>query len=210
MGFPIWSRDISPITGKWRCVTVEVNGTVAIAGIPVRPGDLVIADETGTCFVPQRLIETVLPLAEAITMKEREVMREIDGGIPIPPCRASSSVVERTREEVLSRVLQREKTRKLERRLRAAAICRLKMAPKRRAMCRRLAKFGAPRRHRGIGPTVGYHGGNVPFVSAMAIGVLNFFTAQAIPAPAGAPSRPRQQWQTHTRLRIGHGPTQLP
>jgi 4-hydroxy-4-methyl-2-oxoglutarate aldolase len=84
IGFPVWSRDISPITGKWRCVTVEVNGAVNIAGIAVRPGDLVIADETGTCFVPQRLIEKVLPMAESITMAERAVMRTIDSGIPIP------------------------------------------------------------------------------------------------------------------------------
>lgn len=84
MGLPIWSRDISPITGKWRCVTVEVNGAVSIAGITVRAGDLVVADETGTCFVPQHLIEKVLPMAEEITFKERAVMAEIDGGIPVP------------------------------------------------------------------------------------------------------------------------------
>ncbi len=84
IGFPVWLRDISPITGKWRCVTVEVNGTVNIAGIAVRPVDLVIADDTGTCFVPQHLIAKVLPMAEDITMKERQVMREIDAGIKIP------------------------------------------------------------------------------------------------------------------------------
>lgn len=84
IGFPIWSRDISPITGKWRCVTVEVNGPVSIAGLAVRPGDLVIADETGTCFVPHRLVDEVLPLAEAITHKERAVMRELDTGVAVP------------------------------------------------------------------------------------------------------------------------------
>lgn len=84
IGFPVWSRDISPITGKWRCVTVEVNGTVGIAGVSVRAGDLVIADETGTCFVPRRLVEQVLPLAEAVTMKEREIMRTLDAGISVP------------------------------------------------------------------------------------------------------------------------------
>jgi len=84
IGFPVWSRDISPITGKWRCVTVEVNGAVSVAGIAVRPGDLVIADETGTCFVPHRLIDRVLPMAEDITHKERAVMRRIDEGIAVP------------------------------------------------------------------------------------------------------------------------------
>jgi regulator of RNase E activity RraA len=84
IGFPVWSRDISPITGKWRCVTVEVNGPVSIAGLSVRAGDLVIADETGTCFVPHALVEQVLPLAEEITHKERAVLRELDGGIANP------------------------------------------------------------------------------------------------------------------------------
>jgi regulator of RNase E activity RraA len=84
IGFPLWTTDISPITGKWRCVTVEVNGTVAIKGIAVRPGDLVVADETGTCFVPQKLIDQVLVQAEQITMKERAILKDIDGGIAMP------------------------------------------------------------------------------------------------------------------------------
>jgi regulator of RNase E activity RraA len=84
IGFPIWSRDISPITGKWRCVTVEINGPVAIAGVPVRPGDLVIADETGTCFVPHALIDEVLPIAEAITLTERALLRQLGEGVAIP------------------------------------------------------------------------------------------------------------------------------
>jgi len=82
--FPIWSRDISPITGKWRCVTVEVNGTVNVTGVAVRPGDLVIADETGTCFVPHAIIDKVLPLAEAVTYAERDWMRQIDEGVSLP------------------------------------------------------------------------------------------------------------------------------
>lgn len=83
IGFPVWSRDISPITGKWRCVTVEVNGTVSIAGIAVRPGDLVIADETGACFVPHRLVDQVLELAEAITDQERKYIQQLNDGLAI-------------------------------------------------------------------------------------------------------------------------------
>ena len=82
--FPIWSRDISPITGKWRCVTVGVNGTVNVGGVAVRPGDLVIADETGTCFVPHAIIDQVLPMAEAVTYAERNWMRQIDEGVSVP------------------------------------------------------------------------------------------------------------------------------
>jgi 4-hydroxy-4-methyl-2-oxoglutarate aldolase len=82
--FPVWSRDMSPITGKWRCETVEVNGPVNIAGVSVHPGDLVIADETGTCFVPAALIAKVLEMAENITKQEAAILDEIGGGIALP------------------------------------------------------------------------------------------------------------------------------
>ena len=83
IGFPVWSRDVSPITGKWRVVTAEVNGAILVGGIAVRPGDLVIADETGTCFVPHALIDKVLPLAEAVTKSERDYLQQLADGLSI-------------------------------------------------------------------------------------------------------------------------------
>ena len=84
LNFPIWSKDVSPITGKWRVVTEEINGKVTIHGISVQPGDLVIADETGVCFVPQNLIEDVLKKCEAIHDKEGEWVENLDKGLSIP------------------------------------------------------------------------------------------------------------------------------
>jgi regulator of RNase E activity RraA len=84
LGFPIWSKDISPITGKWRCVTQEINGTVEVFGLSVTPGDLVVADETGICFVPQDIILEVLELCEAADAKEVEWVEKLDAGLPIP------------------------------------------------------------------------------------------------------------------------------
>ena len=49
VGYPIWSTEITPVTGKWRLQTVEINGTVKIGGVRVEPGDLVVADDTGVC-----------------------------------------------------------------------------------------------------------------------------------------------------------------
>ena len=40
------------MTGKWRIQTTGVNLPVLIAGGAVQPGDLVLADEAGVCFVP--------------------------------------------------------------------------------------------------------------------------------------------------------------
>jgi 4-hydroxy-4-methyl-2-oxoglutarate aldolase len=84
LDFPIWSKDVSPITGKWRCVTEEINGKVTIHGISVQPGDLVIADETGVCFVPQNLIEDVLEKCEAIHNQEGGWVENLDKGLSIP------------------------------------------------------------------------------------------------------------------------------
>jgi 4-hydroxy-4-methyl-2-oxoglutarate aldolase len=59
IGYPIWAREITPMTGKWRSHAMEINGVVTIAGIQVAPGDLVVADDSGICFVPAELVEKV-------------------------------------------------------------------------------------------------------------------------------------------------------
>lgn len=84
IGFPVWSKDVSPITGKWRCVTQEINGTVEVFGASVTPGDLVVADETGVCFVPGHLIVEVLELCEAADRKEEEWLDRLANGLTIP------------------------------------------------------------------------------------------------------------------------------
>jgi len=64
IGYPIWSKSVSPITGKWQVETAAINKPVAICGIAVHPGDLVLADETGVCFVPAACAAEVLQLPE--------------------------------------------------------------------------------------------------------------------------------------------------
>lgn len=73
IGFPVWARDVTPLTGKWRCTTVEVNGTVQIHGCQVDAGDLVVADETGICFVPRAWIERVVTRCEEIAAYEERI-----------------------------------------------------------------------------------------------------------------------------------------
>lgn len=73
IGFPVWSRDVTPLTGKWRCTTVEVNGPVQVQGCQVHAGDLVVADETGICFVPRDWIERVVARCEQIADYEDRI-----------------------------------------------------------------------------------------------------------------------------------------
>ena len=83
VGYPLWSSEISPVTGKWRLETVEINGAVQIGEVRVEPGDLVVADDTGVCFIPRDRILEVLELAEKKAKAEDLRCKAIDDGIPV-------------------------------------------------------------------------------------------------------------------------------
>jgi len=46
----------------------------------VEPGDLVVADDTGVCFVPRERIVDVLNFAEKKTKAEQDKSDEVDRG----------------------------------------------------------------------------------------------------------------------------------
>jgi len=83
IGYPIWSASVSPVTGKWRIETMAVNDAVHIAGVAVRPGDLVIADECGVCFVPYARAADVLALAERLASSEAKRLKALADGISL-------------------------------------------------------------------------------------------------------------------------------
>jgi 4-hydroxy-4-methyl-2-oxoglutarate aldolase len=84
IGYPVWSKGASPITGKWRIETVAINAPVAICGIAVRPGDLVVADEVGVCFVPYERAADVLATVLRILKYEENRMAQIAAGVTVP------------------------------------------------------------------------------------------------------------------------------
>ena len=83
IGYPIWSSSVTPITGKWRVETVAVNEPVVIAGVTVRPGDLVLADECGVCFVPAERAAEVLAIAQRWSAWEDERLKKLASGMPL-------------------------------------------------------------------------------------------------------------------------------
>ena len=84
IGYPIWASEITPATGKWRLETVEINGPIQIGEVRVAPGDLVIADDTGVCFVPRDMVLEVLEAAEQKAKAEAVRCQAIDDGVPVP------------------------------------------------------------------------------------------------------------------------------
>ncbi len=83
IGLPVWSKSVSPITGKWRVETVAVNKPVTICGITVNPGDVVLADETGVCFIPRERAAEVLQRAQRNAAAEKLREDKIAAGAPL-------------------------------------------------------------------------------------------------------------------------------
>ncbi|MHB1327303.1 MAG: RraA family protein [Gemmatimonadales bacterium] len=84
LGYPIWSRGLSPITGKYRLETVAVNQPVVISGVTVHPGDVVVADDTGVVFIPHAIAEQVAAFASALEQSEAGRIARIDAGDTVP------------------------------------------------------------------------------------------------------------------------------
>ena len=83
IGYPVWSTEVTPVTGKWRIETVEINGEIEVAGIRVAPGDIVLADDTGVCFIPRARAAEVLELAKQKSAAEAAKCAAIDAGVPV-------------------------------------------------------------------------------------------------------------------------------
>src|SRR5712692_8322086 len=83
LDYPVWASDITPVTGKWRIETVEINGPVQIGEVRVAAGDLVVADDTGVCFIPRDVVLEVLDAAEQKAKAEAVRCKAIDDGTPV-------------------------------------------------------------------------------------------------------------------------------
>jgi 4-hydroxy-4-methyl-2-oxoglutarate aldolase len=84
IGYPIWASEITPVTGKWRLETVEINGEIQVGRVRVNPGDLVVADDTGVVFIPRAGIMDVLDLCEKKKAAEDDRVGKISRGVPVP------------------------------------------------------------------------------------------------------------------------------
>jgi 4-hydroxy-4-methyl-2-oxoglutarate aldolase len=83
VGYPVWATEVTPVTGKWRIETIEINGEIEVAGIRVAPGDIVLADDTGVCFIPRARAAEVLEVAKQKSAAEQTKCKAIDTGVPV-------------------------------------------------------------------------------------------------------------------------------
>jgi 4-hydroxy-4-methyl-2-oxoglutarate aldolase len=83
VGYPVWATEVTPVTGKWRIETIEINGEIEVAGIRVAPGDIVLADDTGVCFIPRGRAAEALEMAKQKSVAEDTKCKAIDAGVPV-------------------------------------------------------------------------------------------------------------------------------
>jgi 4-hydroxy-4-methyl-2-oxoglutarate aldolase len=93
-GLPVFARAATPVTARGRAVELSWGHPVELAGIPVTPGDLVIADRAGVVVVPAAHADEVLTTAERIAAAEAAMAAAIAAGTPV------SEVMGKTYEEL--------------------------------------------------------------------------------------------------------------
>lgn len=71
IGLAVWSRAMTPRTGKWRLEGTAINQPVMCGGVHVEPGDVAVADDTGVCFIPANVAESALRKLVEISERER-------------------------------------------------------------------------------------------------------------------------------------------
>lgn len=90
LGFPVFARGVIQRSIRNRCAFGGHGLPVALGGVPVRPGDLVCADDNGVAVVPSERAAEVLELARELLAVEERVKDAIAGGLD--PVRAHEQV----------------------------------------------------------------------------------------------------------------------
>ena len=81
VGFPVYSKAVGPRSthtpGSQRMEPYELNVPIICAGVIVKPGDLIVADEIGITVIPQETFEEVYPKAQKQAAIEEAARKEI-------------------------------------------------------------------------------------------------------------------------------------
>ncbi len=88
LGYGIYTKGKYMVTGKERVTVDAVNVPVAISGVQVRPGDIILGDDSGALVVPKEKAEEVLALARHIEEVEQQIIAEVKSGSPLKAARA--------------------------------------------------------------------------------------------------------------------------
>jgi 4-hydroxy-4-methyl-2-oxoglutarate aldolase len=80
LDYPMFTLGHFMVTGKDRISMESYNKPVEICDVPVKPGDLVMADQSGVLIIPIEKAEEVLALAQEITAAENKIVDAVKQG----------------------------------------------------------------------------------------------------------------------------------
>ncbi len=80
MGFPVFSRHITPTPARTRIKILEVNGIILCGRTRVCPGDIIVADRTGVVVVPLKKADQILERANAVEKTETQFIDALKKG----------------------------------------------------------------------------------------------------------------------------------
>jgi regulator of RNase E activity RraA len=81
---PVWAMGASPLSARYRMETVEINGPITFAGMAVRPGDVVVADQNGIAVVPREQLRAVVDVCEQQAIQARPLSAAIAEANSLP------------------------------------------------------------------------------------------------------------------------------
>lgn len=88
IGYPIYSKGCYMVTGKDRVFVDAVNIPVAVSGLQVKPGDVIMADDSGAIRIPLENALDVLKVSEEIAAVELQIEKLVLEGMPLKEARS--------------------------------------------------------------------------------------------------------------------------
>ncbi len=85
--YPIFSSGRFMMTGKDRVMVEATQVIVSIGRVQVKPGDILIGDDSGVVVVPQEMAHQILEAAEKIEQAENGIVEAVKGGLSIKEAR---------------------------------------------------------------------------------------------------------------------------
>lgn len=79
-GYPVWCRGRSPITTKPRGLAGDVNVQINCGGVAVRPGDMILADESGVLVLDPETMTQSVTRARRMQADELDVLARLKAG----------------------------------------------------------------------------------------------------------------------------------
>ena len=87
--YPIFTKGCYMVTGKDRVECDQVNAPVSISGVQVKPGDIVLGDDSGVLVVPADKAAEVYRVAKDAGKGRTDRARELRKGVSLRQARAA-------------------------------------------------------------------------------------------------------------------------